>query len=104
MLFRIAFMVEQKDVGTVYARIAGLKVFNVEPPSPVTIPSDKSVYDLINLKGKKEISTEEIKKMLADGGRSPKSLGYILTKLKKDKLVKPGKDRGVYTVLDGGVK
>lgn len=101
MLFRIAFMCEQKDVGAVYARLTGLKLSNVEPPTPVQVVSDAPATDLISLEGRNQITSQEIIKMLVAGGRSKRSYSYIITKLLKAGAIKKTKKTGIFTVTQG---
>jgi hypothetical protein len=99
MLFRIAFMVEQKDVGSAYARLAGLKIFNVEPPMPVQQVANGTMEDLISLEGRSQLNSLDVRKALVAGGRSAKSTGSVLYALTKKGLIKKTKTRGVYTVV-----
>lgn len=102
MLFRIAFMVDQKDVGAAYARLAGLKIFNVEPPTPVKVEANgtgKPLEELISLEGRSQLHSLDVRRALTAAGRSSKSTGSVLYALMSKGLIKKTKKRGVYTVL-----
>lgn len=99
MLFRIAFMVDKKDVGECYARLTGLKLHNVEAPQEVVFADDRPAETILDLSGRKQIAVREVAAALKSAGKSPGSATYHITKWKNAGLVKPTKERGVYDVV-----
>ena len=100
MLFRVAFMVEQKDVGNVYARLAGLKLFRVEAPEPVVVENGTAKMNgIVSLEGRTQITAKEISSALVAAGRSARSTGYVVKSLISSGKIKTSKKRGVYTVI-----
>ena len=100
MLFRIAFMVDEKKLGLVLGFLSG-KVVNMEPPAPVRTVDDRPFLDLIDLRGRSQITTKEIAVMLKEAGRSAASNNYAAKQLVQAGVLRPkgGHAKGVYDVV-----
>lgn len=112
-MFRVAFMVEDKNLAKVLTNLAGLTL-NMEPPQPVinatvqkgkvkeTSPEGGNVTGCIRdlLKGLTkgtEISRIRLMELVKLNGGDPNSASYVATKMKDEGILTQAK-RGMYTV------
>ncbi len=99
MMFRIAFMVDEKDVGTVYSRLDGVKLYEVEPPQKVKPADDRPYTELVDLAGRKTITSKEVKDAIVAAGRKPTAITYALSQMVEYGLIRSTGKRGVYNVV-----
>lgn len=102
MLFRIAFMVDEKRLGATLAAVHKLKVVNMEPPSPVTMVDDRPYTELVDFKGRKKISVKEVQAQIVAAGRKPSAISYALRFLVEAGVLRATSKRGIYDVVRGG--
>lgn len=111
-MFRVVFMVEDRNLHKVLHALTGL-VVNMEPPQPVTnaVVKNGKVKEVSSGATKKErffegvqalkgsaITTDDLKKVMASVGGAPTSINGIMAQLFKRKIIKR-KSMGHYTVL-----
>lgn len=116
-MFRLSFFVEDKNLPKVLIAVQGLAL-NMEAPQPVvnaTVVKGKvkavkeGGYSLINevtailVKYKKGtgFNSALLKDIIARAGGQPGSFGYISNQLRKNKIIKLGKPKGQYIILQG---
>lgn len=99
MLFRIAFMVEEKRLGQTLASLHKLKVVNLETPAPVVIADDRPYHELIDLTGRKKVTTAEIKEALVNAGRPATVVSYAIKQMVNAGKLRPNGERGAYLVV-----
>lgn len=99
MLFRIAFMVEEKRLGQTLAALHQLKVVNLETPAPVVVADDRPYTELLNFGDRKTILRAEIIEMMRSIGKSPTAVDYAIKQLTEAGVLKLSSKRGQYNVL-----
>lgn len=101
---RVAFMVETRSVPFVLDLIAEIKAGSVDGPTPAQEVSSAPLAELIDLRGKTQVTTEDLRNALIAAGRSPLSTSYFATQLREARILGKGNSKGVYPVLVNSAK
>ena len=116
-MFRLAFFVEDKNLAKVLVAVQGLAL-NMEVPQPVvnaTVVKGKVAavreggYSLINevlaslskLKKGTVINSALLKEAIIKGGGQTNSFNYVHSRLQNEGVIRAGKKRGEYVIVQG---